>query len=160
MTGSCKYYYRYTLVSSFSPSFVSPSPFSESESKAPAFSSRSSRESSSNYRRNTLRIKSDSYWWSRAFKKVSSVSQAMKALSIDRNNITRKTGNFFKISRNTSRLTPQWISFWFIRFAASWLLPVRVTASGSSEIKLGCPGETIFTTKDDEVYAIISSSNE
>ena len=38
-----------TLVSSTSPSLFSPSVFSESESKPPAFSKRSSKESSSNY---------------------------------------------------------------------------------------------------------------
>jgi len=39
-------------------------------------------------------------------------------------------------------LTPQCISFLFIWLAASWLLPINVTASGSSEIEMGCPGET------------------
>lgn len=38
-----------TLFSSTSPSLVSPSAFSESESKPAAFSKRSSKESSSNY---------------------------------------------------------------------------------------------------------------
>lgn len=38
-----------TLFSSASPSFASPSAFSESESKPPAFSKRSSKDPSSNY---------------------------------------------------------------------------------------------------------------
>jgi hypothetical protein len=39
----------FTLFSSNSPSLVSPSAFSESESKPPPFSKRSSKESSSSY---------------------------------------------------------------------------------------------------------------
>lgn len=42
----------------------------------------------------------------------------------------------------SNQLTPQCISFWFIRLAASCPLPMIVTNSASSEIELGCPGET------------------
>lgn len=63
---------------------------------------------------------------------------------INKNNISKKIPNLVKFWRYNNSLTPQCISFWFVWFAASWLLPIRVTASGSSEIKLGCPEVTIL----------------
>lgn len=44
-------------------------------------------------------------------------------------------------------LTPQSTSLWFIWFVASMMLPVRVTASGSSDIELGCPVLTVVQRK-------------